>query len=60
MKVLIVDDLLATGGTLSGACKLVSSCGGVVVEMMCVVEIAFLHGREKLPKEIPFFSLISE
>jgi adenine phosphoribosyltransferase len=58
MRVLIVDDLLATGGTLNAACQLVQNCGGVVVEMMCVIELAFLKGREKLAPQIPFHSLI--
>lgn len=48
-KVLIVDDLLATGGTASAAVKLVEQVGGEVVGAAFVVELSFLHGREKLP-----------
>jgi adenine phosphoribosyltransferase len=47
-RVLLVDDLLATGGTLHAACQLVESCGGVVAACACVVELCFLPGRERL------------
>lgn len=47
-KVLIVDDLLATGGTAAAAVKLVEQVGGCVVGAAFVVELNFLHGREKL------------
>src|SRR5213079_2090424 len=47
-RVLIVDDLLATGGTLSGACKLVQKVGGVVAGCACVIELSFLNGRKKV------------
>lgn len=46
--VLIVDDLLATGGTAEAACKLVEKCGGVVVGCAFVIELAGLGGAEKL------------
>ncbi|MBN1355999.1 adenine phosphoribosyltransferase [bacterium] len=47
-KVLIVDDLLATGGTVEAACKLVESAGGVVTGISFLVELAFLNGRTKI------------
>ncbi len=47
-KVVIVDDLLATGGTLAAACKLVESLGGEVVGIVCVIELVDLNGRETL------------
>ncbi len=47
-KVLIVDDLLATGGTAEAAVKLVSSLGAEVVGVSFVIELAFLNGRDKL------------
>ena len=47
-KVLIHDDLLATGGTAEAACKLVEKLGGEVVQLSFIVELAFLNGREKL------------
>lgn len=47
-RVLVVDDLLATGGTLGAACKLVEQCGGVVAGCAVVVELCFLPGRQRL------------
>ena len=49
-KVLIIDDLLATGGTAAASIKLVESVGGEVVSCGFVVELGFLNGRDKLPK----------
>ena len=48
-RVLIVDDLLATGGTASGAARLVEKVGAQVVGAAFVVELKFLDGRGKLP-----------
>ncbi|MCJ7457518.1 MAG: adenine phosphoribosyltransferase [candidate division Zixibacteria bacterium] len=56
-KVLIVDDLLATGGTLQATCKLVEKLGGKVVGILVLIELSFLKGREKL-KNYDLFSLI--
>jgi adenine phosphoribosyltransferase len=47
-KVLVHDDLLATGGTALAKCRLVESLGGVVVGVAFVVELTFLPGRERL------------
>ncbi len=47
-RVLIVDDLLATGGTAAAACALVERCGGVVAGVAVVLELGFLGGRSKL------------
>ena len=47
-RVLIVDDLLATGGTLDAASQLVEACGGVVSRLAVVIELAFLDGRSRL------------
>jgi adenine phosphoribosyltransferase len=47
-KVLIHDDLLATGGTAEAACKLVEKLGGKVIQISFIIELAFLNGREKL------------
>jgi adenine phosphoribosyltransferase len=46
----IVDDLLATGGTLAGSCRLVEKVGGKVAGCACVVELTFLGGRKKVAK----------
>ncbi len=47
-NILIVDDLLATGGTAAAVSKLVEKLGGKVVGLGFVVELDFLHGRDKL------------
>ena len=47
-KVLIHDDLLATGGTAEAACKLIEKLGGEVVKVSFIIELSFLNGREKL------------
>ncbi len=47
-RVVIIDDLLATGGTAEATVKLVESLGGVVVKMVFVMELAGLEGRKKL------------
>jgi adenine phosphoribosyltransferase len=57
-RVLIVDDVLATGGTARATAELVERLGGKVIGIACLIELAFLHGREKL-EGYDFFSLIS-
>jgi adenine phosphoribosyltransferase len=57
-RVLVVDDLLATGGTADAACKLVIKQGGVVVECAFVVELGFLNGRSKMGN-VPVHSLVN-
>ena len=47
-KVVIIDDLIATGGTIEAAIKLVESLGGEVVKVVFLIELAGLKGREKL------------
>ena len=47
-KVVIVDDLIATGGTVEAAAKLVEQLGGVVVKIVFLMELAGLKGRERL------------
>jgi adenine phosphoribosyltransferase len=56
-RVLLIDDLLATGGTMSAVAGLVEELGGEVVECAFVIELGFLNGREKLAGR-PVFSLI--
>ena len=53
-KVLIVDDLLATGGTAAACVKLVGDLGGTVVGAGFAVELLFLNGRKKLPGQDVF------
>jgi adenine phosphoribosyltransferase len=47
-RVLIVDDVLATGGTAQAAASLVERCGGVIRGISCLIELEFLKGRSKL------------
>lgn len=49
-KVVIIDDLIATGGTIEAAAKLVEQLGGEVVKICFVMELAGLQGRKKLEK----------
>ena len=49
-RVLIVDDVLATGGTAKAAASLVEEIGGKVCGIACMIELDFLHGRDRLPE----------
>jgi len=49
-KILMVDDLLATGGTMEAACRLVEELGGEIAGAAFLVELKFLNGAEKLGK----------
>ena len=57
-KVLLVDDLLATGGTVRAASKLISRVGGRLVGCAFVIELLGLNGRDNVP-DVPIKSLIS-
>ena len=48
-RVIIADDLLATGGTVSAVVKLVEGLGAEIIECAFMTELEFLHGRDKLP-----------
>jgi len=56
-RMLIVDDLLATGGTAAAAAELIERLGGEVIEIACLIELKELRGRERLRH--PFYSLLS-
>ncbi|NEO87038.1 MAG: adenine phosphoribosyltransferase [Spirulina sp. SIO3F2] len=56
-NVLIVDDLIATGGTAKAAAELVSQCGGQLIGYGFIIELMALKGREQLPG-VPIVSLI--
>jgi len=56
-RVLMVDDLLATGGTMAACCELVESLGGDIVGVAFLIELAFLNGRQKLAK-YPVYSIL--
>lgn len=56
-RVLIVDDLLATGGTVAAACRLVERLQGNIIGISFLIELTFLHGVDKL-KPYPVHSVI--
>ena len=56
-KVLIHDDVLATGGTAKAVCELVEQLGGEIVQMNFLMELSFLNGREKLGNKEIFAAL---
>jgi adenine phosphoribosyltransferase len=57
-KVLLVDDLLATGGTASAGCELIRKCGGEIVGVSFAVELKDLRGRDRL-KNQKIYTLLS-
>ena len=57
-RVVILDDLLATGGTMGAAISIFEKVDASVVGAACIIELNFLNGREKL-REVPFEALIS-
>jgi adenine phosphoribosyltransferase len=56
-KVIIIDDLLATGGTLKATCNIVNKLGGTVVGIACLIELIDLKGKDLL-EGYPVFTLI--
>jgi len=58
-RVLIVDDLLATGGTVQATIQLVEGLGGVVVGLGFLIELVYLGGRERLPAIPKIVSLVT-
>jgi adenine phosphoribosyltransferase len=57
-RVLLMDDLLATGGTAAASAQLIQELGGQIVEIDFLVELAFLNGREKLTKYSVFAPVV--
>ena len=49
-RVAVIDDLLATGGTIEASCKMVEKLGGTVAAIGVVIELSFLKGRARLSK----------
>ncbi|MCA9514523.1 MAG: adenine phosphoribosyltransferase [Myxococcales bacterium] len=56
-RVVIVDDVLATGGTAAAAARLVEKAGGQLVGLAFIMELGFLGGRAKLPQDQPVFAM---
>ena len=57
-RVVILDDLLATGGTMAASVELINKVGGKVAGSACIIELTFLNGRDRL-NDVPFDSLIA-
>jgi len=57
-KVLLIDDLLATGGTATAAYELIKKVGGNPIAIAFVIELAFLEGRNRLPQDIEVVSMV--
>jgi adenine phosphoribosyltransferase len=57
-RVVIIDDLLATGGTAAAAAQLIHTLGGELADILFLIELTFLHGRQKLGAT-PVHSLLS-
>jgi adenine phosphoribosyltransferase len=57
-RVLLIDDLLATGGTAEANARLVEKLGGKIVGMGFLIELEYLHGREALGDKYPIYSLL--
>jgi adenine phosphoribosyltransferase len=56
-RVAVVDDLLATGGTMQAAINLVRQRGGEVTAAACIIELSFLKGRGRI--DVPFTSMVA-
>ncbi len=56
-RVVLLDDLLATGGTMNATAQLFRQCGGDVRAAACIIELTFLNGRDRV--DIPITTLIS-
>jgi adenine phosphoribosyltransferase len=57
-RVLLLDDVLATGGTTEAACKLIEKLGGIIAGVVFLIELEFLKGRQKIAG-YPVFSLLT-
>lgn len=57
-KVLVVDDLIATGGTAAAVVDMIHKLDGDLVGLAFLIELTFLNGREKIPSDVEVFSLL--
>lgn len=58
-KVLLIDDLLATGGTIKANAELVEKLGGKIVGIGFLIELGYLHGRQNLGEKYEVFSIVN-
>jgi adenine phosphoribosyltransferase len=57
-RVLIIDDLIATGGTAAATVEMVKNLNAHLVEIAFLIELSFLNGRAKIPSDLPVFSVL--
>lgn len=57
-RVALIDDLLATGGTSSAACNLIKQVGGDLVAACFAIDLTFLNGKSKLPKDLEIITMV--
>lgn len=55
--VLVIDDLLATGGTAAAACDLLDKCGAKIFEVNFLIELRKLNGISKKPQNVNYYSI---
>ncbi|XP_075985917.1 adenine phosphoribosyltransferase [Anticarsia gemmatalis] len=58
LKCLLIDDLIATGGSITAATRLLESCGANVIGCLVVIELTSLNGRQNIPDNVPVHSLL--
>jgi adenine phosphoribosyltransferase len=51
-RVIVVDDMVATGGTMIAGCRLIGDAGGVIVQAVTVMELKSLSGRERIREQV--------
>ena len=57
-SVVLIDDLLATGGTASAACKLIEKVGGKLEAAGFVIDLTFLNGKSKMPQDLEIITMV--
>ncbi len=58
-NVVVIDDILATGGTVNAACKLIKKAGGNIKAIAFIAELSDLNGRKNLPSDIEIISMVT-
>jgi adenine phosphoribosyltransferase len=57
-RVVLIDDLLATGGTAKAACELIEKLGGNIISIAFMVDLTFLNGKSKLPEDVDIITMV--